>query len=264
MPIPQHGGFDEEVAAYDRARPSYPDALFDDLISYLGEGGMTAPFDAVEIGPGTGKATGALLGRGFRVTAIEYGPAMAAFLRAAHVDDERLRVVHARFEDAALADGAFDAVVSATSFHWLDHAVRLVKPHRLLRPQGVLAVIDTNQIAAEADRGFFDRTLPVYERARPGEPKLASPGADVEPRVLKEVTASSLFEDVRLFRYRWDQTYPTELYADLVRSYSNTQAMPRHQREAMIAELCALIDAEFDGYVVRPLVITLVVARRKE
>jgi hypothetical protein len=65
-----------------------------------------------------------------------------------------------------------------------------------------------------------------------------------------------------MYRYRWDQTYPTEMYADLVRSYSNTQAMPRDQREALIADLCALIDAEFDGYVIRPLIVTLVAGRK--
>ncbi len=68
---------------------------------------------------------------------------------------------------------------------------------------------------------------------------------------------------MRLHRFRHDQTYPTDQYADLVRSYSNTQMMPREQREALIADLCALIDAEFDGYVVRPLVITLILARKR-
>ena len=76
------GKFDQEVAAYDRARPSYPDALFDDLIAYLGNNDLSIPFDAVEIGPGTGKATASLLARGSRVTAVEHGAAMAAFLAA--------------------------------------------------------------------------------------------------------------------------------------------------------------------------------------
>lgn len=256
------GLFEQEVEAYDRARPTYPDALFDDLVSYLREAGFSKPFDAVEIGSGTGKATSSLLAHGFRVTAVEHGERMATFLREKFAGDEGLSVINARFEDAALPEAAFDAVVSATAFHWIAPDVRLVKSHRLLRDGGLLAIIDTNQVASEVDRGFFDRCLPIYRRYRPDEKHHATPGAeDVVPDVYGEIVDSALFDDVRLTRYRWDQTYPTQQYANLVRSYQRTQLQPRDEREALIADLCELIDREFDGYVVRPLVITLVAGR---
>jgi len=258
------GWFDEEVEAYERARPSYPDALFDDLFAYLERGGLRAPFDVVEIGPGTGKATAPLLARDARVAAVEHGANMCAALRRKFSGEPRLRVVHARFEDAALAERAYDAVISATSFHWVDPGVRLRKSSRLLRERGALAVIDTNQIASAADRGFFQRCFPIYLRYRPDERKLEVPGEDVTPQAFTEIEESELFADARLYRYRWDQRYETDAYADLVRSYQNTQAMPRAARERLIGDLCELINREFDGYVVRPLVITLVVARRAD
>lgn len=258
------GLFDQEVAAYDRARPSYPDPLFDDLTAYLLEGGITGPIRTVEIGPGTGKATASLLVRGYRVTAVEHGAEMSAFLREKFAGETALTVLHAPFEEAPLSDGAFDAVISATSFHWIDPDVRLRKAHRILCDGGVLAVIDTNQIASDADRGFFDRCFPIYLKYRPDEKNTPVQGAHgVTPPALAEIAQSALFTDARLHRYRHDQTYPTHVYADLVRSYSNTQMMPRDAREALISDLCALIDAEFDGYVVRPLVITLVLARKR-
>jgi len=262
MAEPPSSWFDEEVEAYERARPSYPAALFHEIVAFLHEGGLAAPFGALEIGPGTGKATSSLVEHGFRVTAVEPGANMTAFLRrkftGAPVD-----VVHARFEDAALA-GPFDAVVSATSFSWIAEDVRLVKSHRVLRDGGALAVIDTMQIASSADRGFFERCFPIYLKYRPDEKSPVVQGEhDVTPPALPDIAQSTLFADVRLHRHRHDQTYPTDLYADLVRSYSNTQMMPREQREALIADLCALIDAEFDGYVVRPLVITLILARKR-
>ena len=57
---------------YDRARPGYPDAVFEDLFARL-----PARPTIVEVGPGTGQATRQLLARGARVTAVELGPAMA-------------------------------------------------------------------------------------------------------------------------------------------------------------------------------------------
>lgn len=261
-PFASEGWFEEEVEAYERARPSYPEALFDDLAAYLEAGGRGAPFDAVEAGPGTGKATASLLARGMRVTGVEHGAQMSAFLRQKFADDARLTVIHAPFEEAPLPDASFDTVFSATAFHWIDPAVRLVKAHRLLRDGGAIAIIDTNQIASPVDRGFFDACFPIYLRYRPDEKNHALFGEDVVPDIYGEIDASPLFDDVRLLRYRWDQTYPTAMYADLVRSYGRSQTMPRDEREALIADLSDLIDADFDGYVVRPLVITLVLGRK--
>jgi SAM-dependent methyltransferase len=172
--------------------------------------------------------------------------------------------VNAPFEEADLRHDQFEAVVSATAFHWLDPAIRLQRCHDLLRPGGALAIIDTNQIQSDADRGFFERVFPIYLRYRPDEQRIESPGEDVVPKAFDEVQGSGLIDDVMLHRYRWDQTYATAAYADLVRSYANTQAMEPGPREALIADLCNVIDTEYGGSVVRPLVITLTLGRRSE
>jgi len=46
--------FDTVAALYDRARPRYPSALFDDLADLAGIGSGAR---VLEIGPGTGQAT---------------------------------------------------------------------------------------------------------------------------------------------------------------------------------------------------------------
>jgi SAM-dependent methyltransferase len=256
----RESAFDAVAETYDRVRPSYPEALFDVLFEHLG----VSPNDvrACEIGAGTGKATSALLERGAHVTAVELGPNLAAFLRAKFASESRLEVIVGGFEDVALEPASFDLVLSATAFHWIDPAVRLTKSHAILRSGGVLAVVDTNQIAADTDRGFFDRCQPIYQRYYPGEDPTEQLDEDLTPPVFKELQQSHLFEDVRLWRYRWDQRYSTAQYADLVRSYSNTQALPPKQRAGLIAGLSALIDAEFRGEVTRPLVVTLTTGKR--
>ena len=47
-----------------------------------------------------------------------------------------------------------------------------------------------------------------------------------------------------------------------MRSYSGMQMMPERDREALIAEICAVVDAEFGGSVTRPIVMTLTLGRR--
>src|SRR5260370_37403724 len=66
--------FDRAAVLYDRVRPDYPEALFDDLITGAGlmPGGRL-----LEVGCATGKSTGPLARRGFRVTCVGLGGSLA-------------------------------------------------------------------------------------------------------------------------------------------------------------------------------------------
>ncbi len=253
-------GFDNVPEIYDRVRPTYPPELFDELFAYLPDGALRG----VEIGPGTGKATRPLLEHGIAVTAVEPGKALAEFLRDKLGGEfPRLEVLTSKFEDAELESGAFDLVFAATSFHWIDPETRFQRCHDLLRDGGALAVVHTNQIASAADKGFFARVQPVYDRHQENDPRYAPPSEDeLIPEAHEGLVESGLFEDIQLHKYRWDQTYTSAEYADLMRSYSGTQAMEPPQQEAMIDDVCAVIDAEFGGSITRPLVMTLSLGRR--
>jgi SAM-dependent methyltransferase len=256
--------FDEVPEIYDRVRPRYPGRAFDDIFSYLETDLSIAQPRVLEIGPGTGKATRSLLEHGAHVVAVEIGPSLAAFLERKLCSEfpGRLHVINRSFEAYDVEARSFDLVVSATAFHWIDPAVRMQKSHDALRPGGAIAIIMTNQIRSDVDRGFFEHVLPIYKKYRPDERPAAPPDENVVPDEYEEVQSSELFVDVVLKRYRWDQTYATDAYADLVRSYANTQVMPEADREALIADLCRVIDAEYGGSVTRPLVITLTLGRR--
>jgi SAM-dependent methyltransferase len=256
--------FDEVPEIYDRVRPAYPPQAFDDMFSYLGERRSVAGPLVLEIGPGTGKATKSLLERAERVVAVEIGPSLAAFLERKLSPEfpGRLGVINRAFEEYDPSPQSFDLVVSATAFHWIDPGVGLQKSHAALRPGGALAIIMTNQIKSDADRGFFERVLPIYKKYRSDERPSSVPDENVVPAEFEEVRSSGLFVDVLLRRYRWDQRYATADYADLVRSYANSQTMPEGPREALIADLCRVIDEEYGGSVTRPLVITLTLGRK--
>ncbi len=248
--------FDESPETYDRARPSYPEPLWDELFTRLPENP-----ELVEIGPGPGKATAALLARDARVTACEPGPNLGAYLRA-KFPDPKLEVLNSTFEAASLPENAFDGIVAATSFHWVEPAMRMIKTASLLKRGGILAVVNTEQVADAVDRRFYAVSQPIYDRHFPDGPPVPPPqGRNVFPRVFSEVASSDLFTSPELLRYDWDQRYETAHYIELVRSYSNTAQMEPDAREAFLAELAAFIDTEFDGYVIRPLVMTLCIAK---
>jgi SAM-dependent methyltransferase len=250
-------GFNAVPEIYDRIRPLYPSALYDELFALL----PPEP-RIVEVGPGTGQATADLLKRGAVVTAIEIGYDLASFLVRKLGAYDRLKVIRSSFENAPLSFSTYDAVVSATAYHWVQPPARLEKPAAILRLHGRLAIIDTNQVSSPVDRGYFERVQPIYEKHGQGGGYRQPPTADdVVPNIYNELLTSSDYDDVRLFRYPWDQRYSSREYADLLISYSDLQSMPEEQREVLIHELCAVIDQEYEGHITRPLVITLTVAR---
>ena len=127
--------FDQAAERYDRARPTYPDALFDDLVELAG---LKARSRVVEIGCGTGKATLPLAGRGLRITCVELGASLAAVARRRLALFPGVEILNADFETWRPARADYDAVVAFTAFHWIPPELRYLKSAALLREGGGL------------------------------------------------------------------------------------------------------------------------------
>lgn len=125
--------FDGAAADYQEARPGYPDALYMELLALTG---VRPETDALcEVGAASGKATLPLAERGFAITCVELGTALAAEARRNLAAFERVSVVNAPFETWEPASGeSFGLVFAATAWHWINPAVKYAKAASLLRP----------------------------------------------------------------------------------------------------------------------------------
>ncbi len=236
--------FSEAAELYDRMRPSYPRAVFDELAEFgrLGPGSRV-----LEIGCGTGQATLPLARRGYRVTAVELGVELAAIARRKLAPFPRVEVVVSAFEDWPLPHDAFDAVVSATAFHWLDPVVRVTRSAAALRPSGTLAVIGTHHIAG-GDTAFFAEVQACYERWDPSTPPgLQLQNASEIPRDSAELDQSGLFERAVFHRYEWTETYSATAYRDLLLTYSGHRALEAAQRAHLLDCITELIESRYGG-----------------
>jgi ubiquinone/menaquinone biosynthesis C-methylase UbiE len=130
--------FDEIAAEYDRHRPAYPDELIDQAcrVAGIGRGDQV-----LEVGCGSGQLTRGLLARGLHVTALEPGQSLIALARRNLEGAGAVEFVNARFEDALLPGEQFQAVFSASAFHWIDPAVSWQKAADVLVPGGTLALV---------------------------------------------------------------------------------------------------------------------------
>ena len=255
--------FDTVAARYHAARPGYPGALYDTLISLA----RLAPDqdEILEIGCGTGKATIPLARRGFRITALELGAALAAEARRNLAAFPRVTVVNADAERwQPPAPAMFGLVFAATAWHWIDPAVRYRRAWELLRPGGHLAFWEAVHVIPDHGDPFFREIQDVYDEIGEGLP----PGSDfAKPDTLAdraaEIAATGLFTGVTIRRFDWEITYTADSYLRLLDTFSGHIAMASWQRERLYGEIRRRLGQRPGGRVRRHWGAVLHVARAK-
>ncbi|SEE78837.1 Methyltransferase domain-containing protein [Streptomyces sp. 2131.1] len=254
--------FDEDAELYDRARPGYPTALYDDLAELAG----ARPGSRVlEVGCGTGQATVPLARRGCRITAVEAGPSMAAVARRNLAGARGVEVVTAEFESWPLPPEPYDTVLAVTSFHWIAPAVRVPRAADALRPGGALAVVRTQHVAGGTEEFFLD-VQRCYERFDPDTKPGTRPPATAEvgnADHAEEVARSGRFGPTVFRRYEQDLTYTASEYLDVLRTYSGHRALPDTARRGLLDAIAELIDGRYGGRVTKRYLIELGVSRRR-
>lgn len=231
--------FDAVAELYERARPTYPRELFDDLAD-----GVAPDPRVLEIGAGTGQATRGLLERGWRVLALEPGPGLARVARRVLQRAGDVEIVEAPFEQWAGGEpGSFDLVVAATSWHWLDPAVAFGKAAALLRPGGRLAIVSTEHVQPDLGADpFFREVERAYDAVGMGAGRggPAAPDAVADPEVAA-MTDSGYFEPPSVRRYLWSRDYTAEGYLDLLSTYSGHIAAAPSARQKLFSDIRSLI-----------------------
>jgi SAM-dependent methyltransferase len=238
--------FGEDAGRYDRARPSYPDALVDQLVAWVGAGARV-----VEIGCGTGIATRLLADRGMTGVGVEAHPAMAAVAER-HLAGTGWRVDVAGFEDwrPRPGDVPADLVACAQAWHWLDPAVRLHRAHDLLRPGGWLALWWNT--GNEGDDSPLRVALDdVYRRLEPDVGGLPTCGGLPRPGRADAIPAGLDFGDPVDRDIPWTRTYTTAEWLDLLQTHSNHRMLPPERLAPLLDEVGAVVDSHGGTYTAR-------------
>jgi SAM-dependent methyltransferase len=156
--------FDRIAAAYDAVRSGYPASLVDHAIE---RGSLDSGSRVLEVGCGTGKLTELLVDRGLRVDAVDPGPNMIAMARRRLGQTGAVTFHLGRFEDVDLGGQPFDAVFSATAFHWVDPSVGWAKAAALLEVGGLLALLSHVTIRDEQSGAVQDEFAEVLRKHAP-------------------------------------------------------------------------------------------------
>jgi SAM-dependent methyltransferase len=134
------GLYQGTAADYDRFRPPYPPALFDELAerAVAGPSGRLA-----DLACGTGHITFALHHRFAAVLAVDSEPEMTAFVRAKAeaAGIGTIDCATSAIEGLALPDASFDVIAMGNAFHRVRREAVAERVRRWLRPDGHLALL---------------------------------------------------------------------------------------------------------------------------
>jgi len=219
-------GFGAGAAAYESARPGYPDEAIRVLVD---EVGIRSGTEVCDLAAGTGKLTRRLLEIGARVTAVE---PIAAMREQAVIAAPRATHVDGTAEAIPLPDASVEVVTVAQAFHWFDAPVALAEISRVLRPDGRLVILWNERDEGTAWVAEMSRIIHWHERT-------VSRYQHTDWAAV--VAASGAFTPLIEKAFLWDQPITREMLADRVRSISYIAAMPTVERERHASEVVALV-----------------------
>jgi SAM-dependent methyltransferase len=252
--------FGEVADLYDRHRPSYPDALVDDVLAAAGVGEGRR---ILEVGAGTGKATALFAARGAAVLAVEPSAAMAAVARRQCAAFPRVEIVESDFERVDLHGATFPLLYSAQAWHWIEPEVRYRRARAALVDGGLLAVFWNRPAWGPSE--LRDALAAAYRRWEPEMPPdfqmhPDNPCPKGDDDWTAEIAGVAQFTDPRVRFYGWDEDYSAAAYAGLLSTLSQFRLLEPSRRERLLEAIQTTID-DHGGTLAMPMVTRLHTAR---
>ena len=256
--------FNEVPDLYDRMRPTYPAELFAELSAIAG---IHNGSHVLEVGCGTGQATGSLAAIGCSVTAVEPGLAMAAIATTRLVDRPRANVEVSTFEQWDDRGRTFDMLVAASSWHWIDPSIGWPKAHKVIRPYGSMALIGFVVVRRSDEPEVYAETAHLHEQFSPGNPSWGHPPFEEDVRITNsgwgpDIDPGGLFGDTIVRWYPTEQHFDGNGFADHLRTLSIYRRLPNRVSEPLLEAIAEHIRARMDNRAVRQYLAVMRVGHR--
>ncbi len=223
--------------AYGLARPSYPIEVIQQVTA-LAE--LTDQSAMLEIGCGPGTAT------------VDFAPVVGAidslepnpdFYQLAQVNCAAHSNVH--FHNQAFeeyqSEQKFDAILAASSFHWIPAPIGYPKAASLLKENGALILLWNKEL--QPSWAVYQQLAPVYRRFAPQLDRYEDRAteADVLQQLGQIAIDSGYFDRLVGGEVRVAVTYGVDRYLSLLNTYSPYLKLDAQTKTALFAGLAEVI-----------------------
>lgn len=230
--------------AYDRVRPRYPDAIVRRALEFAQ---LPTSGRILEIGCGPGIATVAFARLGFSIVGLEPNRQMYRIAQRNCQAYPTVELSNTAFEEWQPQGTRFDAVLAASSFHWVSAAVRYRQAAAALSDGGALILLWN--VVPHPPPETHSILQPVYRQYAPllmPEGGIATDEANLQS-FGTSVIDSGYFHDLKVDRTLYEIAYSTENYIVLLGTLSPYLELEPSRREDLFAGLRETIEENFGG-----------------
>jgi SAM-dependent methyltransferase len=201
--------------AYQQTRPRYPQAVIDRVVEIAQ---LSSDSTVLEVGCGPAIATPAFAALGCHMVCIEPNPDFYRLAQQACESYPNVELQNCSFEEWELQLQQFDAVLAASSFHWIPPGIGYPKAAAALRPEGNLILLWNKELQPHYE--IYQKLSAVYEIHAPSQNRVYEDRA-TQIAILDEMgqmaIESGYFQDMQSGHELVEITYSVDQYLMLLR-----------------------------------------------
>ena len=220
--------------AYNSTRPRYPRELISQVVKAAQ---LSSSSRILEIGSGPGTATISFAEYGCSMVCLEPNPNFSELAKMNCKSYSSVEVINTSFEEWGLEPEAFDAVLAASSMHWIPAEIAYAKASRALKEGGYLMLLWNKELQpCKSTRAALSS---VYQRHAPslGRYEDRKTQEDVLACLGQMMLDSGRFRNMVTATFEISLTYTPDQYISLLGTYSVYLALGRRTRNALFAGL---------------------------
>lgn len=220
--------------AYNQTRPGYPQELMKrvlELANIPGNGRI------LEIGSGPGNATLAFAPIGFSMVCLEPNPDFCQLARQNCQQYSNVEIINTSFEEWQGDNQSFDAVLAATSIHWVSSEITYFKASDHLKENGPLILLWN--VIPEPNPNRYHLAQDIYETYAPS----LTPYEDRETQKARlkgmenKILESGKFVDIISDFMACQVVYSLDEYLMLLSTLSPYIQLEQHNRDRLFENL---------------------------
>lgn len=221
--------------AYQQVRPRYPQAVIARVVEIAQ---LSSDSTLLEVGCGPAIATPAFAALGCHMVCVEPNPDFYQLAQETCKPYPNVELQNCSFEEWELAPQTFDAVLAASSFHWIPPEVGYPKAAAALRPEGYLILLWNKELQPSYE--VYQQLAEVYQTHAPSLNR-SYEDSTTQAAILDEMgqmaIESGQFKDMVAGHIEVEVTYSVDQYLLLLNTYSPHLKLEPQQKQPLFAGL---------------------------
>jgi SAM-dependent methyltransferase len=230
--------------AYNKARPRYPQDLIRQVVE-IAQLSSNSKILEVGCGPATATVEFALLD--CSMTCLEPNPDFYQLAQQNCKPYPNVEIQNTSFEEWVLETENFDAVLAASSFHWIPPEIGYPKAAKALQKNGYLILLWNKEL--QPCYKVYQSLSEIYQAHAPSLNRYEDRKTqeDILRGLGQMITDSGQFKDVVCGQIESEVTYTVDEYLTLLNTYSPYIILEPQNKQALFAGLRNRIEQEYGG-----------------